>query len=285
MRKTDYIDFNRDTYKDKTRKRIIPAVFAALLCGAVIFTVLLALNDFSFSKFIGIEVSETADSDDDGGKAETEVDAAALFSDKNAVNVLLLCAEEKSVTFCNIISFSKTENSIKVKPVSPDLMMSYGGRELTLSGLFADFGAPEIASAFAEKNIVISRFISVSEPNFKALIQKLGNVKVFFPNNVDFTVDSIRYQYFSGTHEISSDALLSVMKNAFSGDSALSFQAQAVAAVIKTYFTPELFEKDTEQISELINLINGNISAFDYAEYKNEIKSFLSGAPDIIVLS
>ncbi|MCH5197336.1 MAG: hypothetical protein J1E34_00385 [Oscillospiraceae bacterium] len=285
MRNTDYIDFNRDTVRTKTRKRIFFAVFAALFCGALIFTVLLALNDFSIEKFIGIEETGTSDLIEDESETEMNEEPAELFSDKDALGMLFLCSDGKEITFCDIISFSKAENSVKVKPVSPELMMTYGNRELTLNELFSSFGVPEAVSAFSEKGIEISRYISVTEPNFKALIQKLGNIKVYFPNDVDFTVDSIRYQYFSGTNEISSDALLSVMKNAFSGDSALSFQAQAVAGIIETYFTPEFFESDNGMFSQLINLINGNITAFDYAEYKNDIISFLSGNPDIIVLS
>lgn len=285
MRKTDYIDFNRDTYKGKTRKRIILAIFAALFCGALIFTVLLAMNDFSMAKFIGVDITESSDSGDETAADEETSEPAELFSDKNALGVLFLCADGKEVTFCDVISVSKAENSIKVKPVSPELMMSYGGRELPLGELFCEFGAAEIAAAFEEKNIRINRYISVTEPKFKALMQKLGNVEVSFPNDVDFTVDSIRYQYFSGTREISSDALLSVMKNAFSGETALSFQAEALAGIIETYFTPEFFETGGEKISELFNLINGNISAFDYAEYKKDIIGFLSGDPDIIVLS
>jgi len=285
MRKTDYIDFNRDTYQGKTKKRVIMAVLAAFFCGTVIFVVLLAVNDFSLERFLGMEPSESSQTDESADAEDESPEPAALFSDENAVTVMLLCSDEKSVTFCDLISFSAAENSVKVKPVSTELMMSYGGREKTFGELFADFGASEIASAFDEKNITVNRYISVTEENFRTLIQKLGNVRVYFPNDVDFTVDSIRYQYFTGTREINSDALLSVMKNAFSGDSALSFQAQAIGSIIDSYFTPELFEKDDGIISRWFNLIDGNFSAFDYAEHKNEIISFFSGDPEIIVLS
>lgn len=284
MGRADNIDFNRDTVKRKTRGRIILAVCAAFVCGAALFIALLAKNDFSFTKFIGLAETDASDAPE-ASSDENPSEPAALFSDKNAPTILLVCADEREVTFCDVISFSKSENSVKVKPVSPELKLSYAGREQTLRELFRDFGAYEIAEALGEKNIGINRYICVTEQNFKSLIQKLGNVSVYFPNDVDFSVDSIRYQYYSGTHEISSDALLNVMKNAFSGDSALSFQANAVAGILKTYFTPALFEKDDSFFSGLLNLISGNVSALDLADHKSAIIEFLSGEPEIIVLS
>ena len=284
MRKHADIDFNRNIRDDaKGVKRVLIALAAVLVLGVVIFAAVLALNDFDFAKFLGAE-----DPSEDASETVSisgQDSFAAPFSDASAINVLMVCHSEKTVTFCELMSFSAAENSIRVKPVSPELLLPFGGKQRRISEIFYDFGAAEIARALGEKGITVQRYFSVSEPKFKLLLQKFGNVTVTLPGRVDVNVDAIRYQYPKGAQELTPDALLGLMKYAYEDEDALSFQAEAVAGILRTCFTLETMERDESFFSDIVNLIEGNLTAFDFAEYKPRIIEFITNEPEISVIS
>ena len=285
MRKHADIDFNHSIRGDKAGiKRVLIALAAVLVLGVVIFAAVMALNDFSFDKFIGAEESSSEEASS-GEKGASPDSFAAPFSDADAVNVLLICHSEKTITFCELMSFSAAENSIRVKPVSTELLLPFGGGDMRIAESFYNFGAAEIARAFTEKNVPVHRYLSVSEAKFKLILQKLGNVTVVMPGRVDVNVDAIRYQYAKGPQELTPDAVLGLMKYAFEDEDALGFQAEAVAGILRTHFTVETLQRGSGFFSDIVNLIDGNLTAFDFAEYQPRVIEFLSQNPEISVIS
>lgn len=285
MRKHADIDFNHSIRGDNAGiKRVIIALAAVLVLGVVIFAAVMALNDFSFDKFIGAEESSSQEASS-GEKSASPDSFAAPFSDAQAVNVLLVCHSEKNITFCELMSFSAAENSIRVKPVSTDLLLPFGGGDMRISEIFYNFGAAEIARAFAEKNVPVHRYLSVSEAKFKLILQKLGNVTVNMPGRVDVNVDAIRYQFAKGAQELTPDAVIGLMKYAYEDEDALSFQAEAVAGILRTHFTVETVQRGSGFFSDIVNLIDGNLTAFDFAEYQPRVIEFLEHNPEISVIS
>ena len=285
MKKHADIDFNRNIRDGGMGvKRVLIALAAVLVLGVVIFAAVLAINDFDFTKFLGAEdPSEDVSAESDAVTGQDSF--AAPFSDASAINVLMICHSEKTVTFCELISFSAAENSIRVKPVSPELLLPFGGKQARISEIFYDFGAAEIARALGEKNVTVHRYFSVSEPKLKLILQKFGNVTVNLPGRVDVNVDAIRYQFPKGAQELTPDALLGLIKYAYEDDDALSFQAEAVAGILRTCFTLETMQRDDSFFSDVVNLIDGNLTAFDFAEYKPRIIEFITNEPEISVIS
>ena len=154
-----------------------------------------------------------------------------------------------------------------------------------MAEIFYTYGVSEVAKALGEKYVPIHRYISVNEAGFKKIVQSFGNVDVYIPNPVDFSVDAIRYQYGKGPHSLTSDALLAVMKQGYEGDNALSFQAAAVAAVVKTALTQGALTADESGFTQLINQVDSNITAFDYADYRQRIADFMARGPEFSVIS
>ena len=154
-----------------------------------------------------------------------------------------------------------------------------------MADIFYNFGGAEIAAALSEHHVPVARWLTVTEDNFKVLVTNLGEVEVVLPANVAFTADAVRYELTKGTQKMNGETLLNVMKRGFSGEAALSFQAEAVAAVLRRHLTVQTVERGEDFFSEIINLMNGNITAFDYAEYGPAIVEFLSKAPEISVIS
>lgn len=287
MKRSHDIDFKTQASADsrKARKRVAFALVSALIAGVVIFTVLLGMSDFDIAKFLGARAGEKTET----GSEETEsVTAAAdaLFSDKDAKNILFLLTEEKNVTLTALLSFSVRENSVKVKPLAGETQLSYAGRDGTLGSLFADFGAVGVKSALEEKyGLSIGRYLSLSEANFKNLFQFLGPTPVNFDRDAAFSVEAIRYSYERGTWELSSDALLAVIKYAYDGEDSLRFGGHVLSDILKAHLTPENIGKGEAFFSRIVNLVEGNITAFDYADYKDAVSDFLLSSPAINVIS
>ena len=284
MKNAKPIDFNRDRSDDKRAiRRVILALGAVLALGAAVFLVLLAMNDFDIEKFLG--AAEAPSSEETSAEAPETAEAAAPFTDSAAVNVLLLCSEEKSVTFCDIISVSTAENSVRVKPVSPELKAEHGGVSARIAEIFYNYGAAEVAQALSEKYVPIHRYIAVNEAGFRKIVQGFGNVDVYLPNPVDFSVDAIRYQYGKGPHSLSSDALLAVMKEGYEGDNALSFQATAVAAVVKAALTERTLLQGEDAFTAFINQVDSNVTAFDYADHRARLIELMAREPEFSAIS
>ncbi len=283
MKKSRQIDFNRDPADERGGfRRVLIALAAVLALGVIVFTAVMAANDFDFDKFIGAASPKTSPEE---STTAAPGPAAALFSDTNAINVLLLCSNEKDVSFCVLMSFSAAENSVKIKPVSSTLSLEFGGRTTRIAEIFYNYGAAEVAQALGDRYGTVHRWIALNEAQFKALVQKFGNVSVYVPADVDFTVDAIRYRFARGTREMTADALLAVMKQGYSGDNALKFQAEGILSVLKTHLTGETLRAGEALFTEFINTVESNITAFDYAQYRQRLESFLDRSPSYIVIS
>ncbi len=282
MKTPKQIDFNRDISNDKRAlRRLFAAVCGLLALGVIVFGVIFALNDFSFEKLLGAQ-STTAQPI---GGEPAEADPAAPFSDENAVNIMLLGHNEKSLSFCTLLSFSAAENSVKVKPVSPALSLELRGQKARVEDIFSLFGAAEVADALSEKYAPVHRWISVSDSKLKTLLQALGPIRVQIPADIDISVDAIRYQYRKGERELTADAAVTLMHSAFSGDAALFFQAQVVAGALKTHLNAETLGRGESFFSELINMVDGNVTAFDYAQYLPRLTAFAERGPQFSVIS
>ncbi len=69
------------------------------------------------------------------------------------------------------------------------------------------------------------------------------------------------------------------------GVALLPLQAEAMTQILRTHFTAENVDKGDEFFSELINLVDSDISAFDYAHSRSELSSLLSSKPPVNTIS
>ena len=282
MRSVRQIDFNRDiSARKRGVRRVFAAVAAVLLLGAAVFGVVLAKSDFSPEKRLGAETASAPD----GTSALPSPGGAPPFTEENAVNLLLLTHEEKEIAFCVIVSFSLAENAVRVKPVSPEVTVAFRGAPTALREVFRDFGGAEVAAGLSEKYAPVHRWLGMSVADFKSLLQQLGPVTVNLPAAVDVSVESIRYRFPRGPRELTADALVNLMLHAYSGEDALALQAQAVAGVLKTHLTPGSPLLEESFFSTVMNLSEGSVTAFDFAQYQPRLAAFAAGEPTFEVIS
>lgn len=280
------LDFTRGASKKRTPILIAAIVAVVIAAGALSFVVLLAMNDFDVARFFGTrEAEETTTQVSDDAVTEP-VSTAPAFSDENSMNFLLLCGDsDKNIAFCDVVCISYAENVIRVKPVSPELTLEYGGGEYSLSKLYALSSATAVKEALNRRGMNICRHVDVSETNFKMILQRLGPVDILLGSDVRFSVDAITYTYSAGRQTMTSDALLKYMKYAAEGDEQLGVQAEAFAQVLRTHFTSELVERGEDYFASLINLVDSDISAFDYTENRAGLSAFLAKKPPVNVIS
>lgn len=289
MRKTQNIEFTAAREpRRRVRLRVLLVVLAVFLMGALSFLVILAHNDFDFSLFLGTR-TEDATGETDTAPPETlsaAANAAAPFTDENAVNVLFFCAANGTdLDFCELVSFSVQENAIRVKPVALESDFSWNGRDFTLKKLFADYSASAVSSSFRDKNIRVSRYVSMTESAFKQILQTLGDVTVDVPRDISFAVDGITYTLSAGEQTMRPDQLLKYMKYAYAGDEKLAAEGRLFAEILRTHFTEANVRRGEDFFSSLIDRTATDLSVFDYAAHKDAVLQFLAGAPAVSVIS
>lgn len=287
MRKKDVINFapSAENRRKKTPGYVTLIVVLCLVAFAVSVFIILAANDFDPGKALGAREPEITES---SKETSTEEESSALtgeteFSD--SVNFLFLCSSDRELTFCQLISADQAAGKIKIKPLALDYVLNVGGTQKPLCDIFTQSSYSQITEAFAEKNVNISRYVHITEDNFKRLIGILGGVTVEVDGNYEVQIDAVKYTFAPGVQDMTADMFFKYMKYAGQGELSLRLQANASAAVFRQYFTLENFNKGEKFFSSLINLVETNITAFDYSAAQDVLSSMLAGGCEIAVVS
>ena len=284
MGKRKNLDFNSRAKEKRPLLIWAGLVAGVLLAGILSFVVLLAVNDFSLEKLLGArQLSDTETTTVLSEEATSQ--AAAPYTDENALNFLAMCVDKTDVILCELISVSVSENALRIKPVSPEISLEYGGNTMSLQELFESYSVKAVCEALEARNTRIDRWVVIDEHSFKTMMKSLGEVAVFLEKDVSYVVDSITYTLNAGTRNMTSETLLNYLKYAGQGDELALVQAQAVATVISTHFTVENLEKGEKFFSTLINLVDTNINAFDFNNSYSTIYDFIQNSPEISVIS
>ena len=270
------------------RKRSVPSyvkILVVLFVTAFVasVSVILAMNDFDIGKALGARQPE-----EDVSSEETTVSSGEALENMNfegSLTFLLLCTEEKELTFCQLVSVDIGSNKIRIKPVTVDYTLDTPTGEMTVGEIFSSQSMSVLAALFSSKHINIKNYVHVTEENFRRMMSKLGTVPVEVDGFYEFNVDAVKYTFSPGIQNMTSDILLKYMKYAATDGGALRLQANAVASVFRQHFTMENFSKGEDFFSELINLVDTNITAFDYSSATAVLSLMLSGTPEITVIS
>lgn len=270
------------------RRRSVPSyvkilVIAFIAAFAVSVFVILAMNDFDIGKALGARQAEENTSVEETTASSGEALEGLNFED--SLSFLILCSEEKKLTFCQLVSVDVGANKIRIKPVPVDYSLETPTGEMTVSEIFSGQSMSVLAASFSSKHINIKKYVHITEENFRRLMSKLGTVSVEINGYYEFNIDAVKYTFSPGTQNMTSDILLKYMKFARTGEEALRLQANAVAAVFRQHFTSENFSKGEKFFSELINLVDTNITAFDYSAAASVLSLMLSGKTEISAVS
>lgn len=286
MSKRDVLNFAPGGEKKRRNVPVFAGVIVVIclvLFAASVF-VILAVNDFDIGKALGARDAENESVTEETGTAEEE-SLTGEAVEAAAVNFLVLCSDSRELTFCQLVSVDAARSEIKIKPLPSDYMLDTDSGKIALGALFGKASYQEIGEAFIPKGIRVSRYVHVTEDNFKRIMSNIGQVPVQINGYYEFNIDAVKYTFSPGVQNMTSDTLLKFMKYAASGEEMLRIQSNAVADIFRQHFTKENFEKGESFFSKIINYVDSDITAFDYNAVKGVIEKMTSSEVKISVVS
>lgn len=286
MNKHNVVSFAPEGEKRKHRMPHIVSISVVFCFAAFLMSVfvILAINDFDISKALGAR--QAASTEETTAAVAAENESSAELSDlKEALTFLVLCSDKDELTFCQLISVDVANGKIRVKPLPPDYKLVLATGETNIKEVFGNDSLSVLAASFSSRNINIKKYVHITEDNFRILMSKLGAVSVEITGNYEFNIDAVRYTFTPGVQNMTSDTLLKYMKFSETGEAALRLQGNVMAAIFRQHFTKENFEKGESFFSTLINLVDTNITVFDYTAAQTVLSSLFAGTVEIAVVS
>ncbi len=284
MNRKDVINFAPTGAKKRRRVPSYVGLIIAfcLAAFAISVFVILAVNDFDVSKALGarqpvISADETT--------SEVTDAVNEIPEDSEVVSFLVMCSENNELLFAQLISVDAYIGKIRIKPVSIDYELEFSSGKKALAEAFRNESMNAIKEAFGKKNINIKKYVHVTEDNLRRLLSNLGPVQVQIIGNYEFNIDAVKYTFSPGTQNMTSDMLVKYMKFAESGEAALRLQAHTVAAIFRQHFTEENYMKGESFFSMLINLVDTDITAFDYSSASGVLTALFGKSVEITVIS
>ncbi len=264
-----------------------PVIMGVALCIAAFLIsvfVILAVNDFDIGKALGAR-EETKPSEETTAESEVNEAFADMEAFKESLTFLVLCSDEDELTFCQLVGIDIAERKVRIKPLPVDYSLGLPSGESSVAEVFRKESLSVLAASFASRNINIKKYIHVTEDNFRRLMSNLGSVSVEVTGNYEFNIDAVKYTFAPGMQNMAPDTLIKYMKHSAEGESALRLQANASAAVFRQHFIKENLNKGESFFSTLINLVDTNITAFDYNGALPVLSALLSDEVEIAVVS
>ena len=287
MDKHNIVSFAPQGEKKKHR---IPHIISISVVGCLVaflvsvFTIL-AINDFDISKALGARQEDVETEETTVGASDVGEGASGMTDFKESFTFLALCSEKEELTFCQLISVDIANGKIRVKPLPLDYRLVLANGETDISEVFRKDSLSVLAAAFSSRNINIKKYVHVTEDNFRRLMSKLGAVSVEITGSYEFNIDAVKYTFAPGVQNMTSDTLLKYMKFSETGEAQLRLQGNVVASIFRQHFTKENFGKGESFFSTLINLVDTNITVFDYTAAQPVLSSLLAGAVEVAVVS
>lgn len=284
MKKNSGLDFTSSPRKKSGGAAAAVIAVCVLIIGAVSFIILLAANDFDTAKFFGTRLSDTP-TETEATIGETQVSVSAPeFSDSEAINFLFVCHDSSELSFCSVLSASVTENNIKIKALTPDTSFGSGNDKITVKDAFRQKGVAGIKDLLSKKGIHISKYVSVTETNFKLIMGKLGATEVELPRDIAFSDGGVKYTFPAGKNTFTADLILKLIKLGDTGDGQAALQSTVEAAIVRKNLTAANFDKGADFFSTLINPVDTDITAFDYSEASAAINGFILASPSVAAI-
>lgn len=272
------------------KRRGVPHIvsIAVVLCiaaFAVSVVAILAMNDFDIGKALGAREAVSATEETTAAAEEENASTADVGDFGESVTFLVLCSDDEQLTFCQLVSVDIASSKVRIKPLPLDYTLKLSSGDTTVSEVFRNESLSVLAASFSTRSINIRKYVHITEDNFVRLMSKLGAVSVEITGNYEFNIDAVKYTFAPGVQSMTSDTLLKFMKFAQEGEAGLRLQGGVTAAIFRQHFTKENFGKGESFFSTLINLVDTNITAFDYNAAQTVLSALLSGTVEIAVVS
>ena len=254
-------------------------IVAALLIGIISVVILLATNDFDIKRALGMRTEE----DTTVAAADATLPAMAVITaPKDVYSFLLICGDDgEELSFMAEITVTLSTAEIAVNAVSPQQLLTYNGRMLTVEEMFRAHSYDLVSCYRENSNLAFDKYLRLTTSRFKRLMAELGPITVDIEYDIPYVIDEFTYTFRKGENSMTSDLLLKYMTLSATGEALLVNQEKALCTLLETHFTDALVEGGEDYFSSFITYFNTDISIYDYLDAADIINTLLRSDPTI----
>ncbi|MCQ2462649.1 MAG: hypothetical protein MJ177_04500 [Clostridia bacterium] len=256
--------------KSKLTKDIVILFLAAVaLVAAVSLIVALKENDFKFRNIIA--------SVNPGAETTTE-ETTVPDSLSGKVNFLLSCQDTSTGNprFIAILNTNLNNLSMRMYVLEQGTTVTANDYTGNLNEHFLHGGMTQLVLAVEElTGISIERYICADDKNFLEATKLFDNITYEVPQTVVFAINGISYTLDAGRQEMTPDTVQKYLIHLCQSRENVEL-SNLLCSVINSYLTPINAMRSETVFKKLSNLFDTDISAMDYAKYKEKISSFIN---------
>jgi len=262
------LQFNKEKRKQKKNRAtfIIAFLCFALLLAVVSTLILLKSVNFNLKNLIDRKQESTET------PSETESSTFPVHYSGNA-NILFVCSDSsKELEFFGILNFDMDGKEISVYSFENTDEIIIEGKSSSFTDLFSSGGASGLKKAVETSyGIKIDRYINVTQTNLKKIFSRFGEVTVNSDEKINIKGKDYVLNLEKGEQSATAETVLSYFKY-LSGSDRSAFACE----VIDFYLNEGKIQADQENFDAVINLIETDISAKDFSNYKETANSFIN---------
>lgn len=266
------LEFRTNKEQKGHRKFTFGIVFGigVVMLACVCVLLLLREYDFDIDNLIG-RTPETTET------SETTVITPTL---EGSATFLLVCSDDDSkyLHHAAIANVSLGEGKIRIYTLDAEDVVQANGFNGSLSKHLSHGGMVQLRSAVESlTGVTVSRYIRATDSSFKGLIKIFGGVPCNVKEKVRYSVDGVGYIIEKGEQTLTPDISYKYMyylsqRNENKPETMSGFLSDMLCA----FLTQENYAKADKIFKSLVNILDTDISAFDFSNNKVSLGQFIA---------
>ncbi len=249
------------TEKDrKTRKTLfwVIIISVVVLALATVSTLILLKNyDYDISNIVPDDES-TSDTDN-----STVSDVEQNVSGE--ADILLTLHNGDELKFACIVKADASEKTISVSSLEIDSVLSEKFSKADDKNRMSDFKT----AVSTYSGIAIDRYINADYNQFSQAVSTMGGVTLNIPHDISYNKNDIMLSLKKGEWKLTGANLLNYILI-----STPSTQNDIISAILKEYITKKNYDNGENIYSNLVNVLDTDITAFDFNSALAALKVF-----------
>lgn len=262
----------RTNKEERGHKKLTFALFfgiGLIMLTCVCVLLLLKEYDFDIDNIIG-RAPETS------SEVSAEADPVEY---EGVVNFLVVCSDDKNkgLHHVAIVSADVGNGTVGIHTLDAQRIVTVGGYEASLSDQFKHGGMPQLLFAAKEMSAMeISRYIRATDTSFKSLVKLFGGIPCNVEEKINYSVDGVGYIIEKGRQTLTADMSYKYMyylsqQNKNRPDEMSGF----LGSMLNVFFTEGNLKNSDSLYKKLVNILDTDISAFDFSNNKSALESFI----------
>ncbi len=248
------------------RKKLTFGLFFSIgivMVACVCLLLLLREYDFDIDNIIGRSPDTTQESE--------ETTAEPVTFEGNA-NFLLLCSDDdgKKVHHAAVLSVDLSKASMMIKTVNAKKNVTADGFSGNLSQHLSHGGMAQVVAAVESlTDLEISRYVRATDTTFKGLVKVFGGVACTIDEKITYSVDGVGYIIEKGTQTLTADMSYKYMYYlSQQNKNKPEKMSEFLSDMLCEFMTTENFTRADTIYKKLVNILDTDISAYDFANNK-----------------